>query len=56
MKETMGLVKLQSQKDKVARTSWVQCNICNKWRSLLQVQSPLQICTILPIQSSLLLT
>ena len=56
MKETMGLGKLQSQKDKVARTSWVQCNICNKWRSLLQVQSPLQICTILPIQSSLLLT
>ena len=51
MKETVGLGKLQSQKDKVARTSWVQCNICNKWRSLSQVHSPLQICTILPIQS-----
>ena len=33
----------QSQEDKVARTSWVQCNICNKWRSLPQVHNPLQI-------------
>ena len=56
MKEAVGLGKLQSQQDKVARTSWVQCNICNKWRSLLQVHGPPWICTILPIQPSPLLT
>ena len=39
--KVMTLWKLQSQEEKVARTSWVQCNICSKWRSLPQVHSPL---------------
>ena len=54
--KVLGPGKLQSQNEKVAWTSWVQCNICNKWRSLPQVHSPLQICTILPMQSSPFLT
>ena len=54
--KVLGLGKLECQKEKVAWTSWVQCNICNKWRSLPQVHTPLQIRTILPIQSGPLLT
>ena len=37
--KVLGMGKLPSQKEKVAWTSWVQCNICNKWRSLPQVRT-----------------